>query len=301
MPALLLLAAVLRFAPVSLFRWAGAKSHAVAIVAPLIVEHLSRHKEARLVSLFYGTGAIEREVGYALPHREQIAAEACPELISLYRTLQTERTEKLVAGVKIIDLLAGRSRAGYLRARKLHNDAVDVAAEDAIGHAARFLWLSRFCYRGLWRVNSKGQMNVPPDPERLRKVKLPALEELVSVRAQVAHTRFFHSFRAALGEARENDVILSDPPFMGTWAGYTAEPFRAGDHVELAALLKHSARTGPVIAFNSPAAADLYDGWSQRIEIARANHVGARKRKVNEGAVELVFVAGLPATKRKVA
>ena len=94
---------------------------------------------------------------------------------------------------------------------------------DAVEVAARFIYLNKTCFNGLYRVNKAGRFNVPegkyvkPDicnADRLRRASA-ALQ-----RAQIVLGDFGRTVQPAAG-----DFIYCDPPYDGTFTGYQAAGF----------------------------------------------------------------------------
>src|SRR5258707_5557080 len=140
-----------------LFRWVGSKHHLVPRLAPLLREQLV-FGGGRIVSLFYGSGALEQAAALTEP---QLAAEANPELRCLYEQL-VHRPSQVHAALISLDASVSRNRAAFLRVR-----ALDAEALSPPDRALRFLWLSAMSFNGLVRVNCHGPHNVPPDTSGL--------------------------------------------------------------------------------------------------------------------------------------
>jgi DNA adenine methylase len=83
-----------------------------------------------------------------------------------------------------------------------------------IERAARLLYLNRTCWNGLFRVNVKGEFNVPIGT----KTKIFAsLDELIDVsRALSRATLHSSDFSALIRKAKRGDVVFADPPYFDT-------------------------------------------------------------------------------------
>ena len=115
-------------------------------------------------------------------------------------------------------------------------------SEDCVKRAARFITLNRTCFNGLYRVNGKGEFNVPIgsydkpticDGDNLRKASL-------SLRQSVAKISV-GDYKDSLHGARKGDFIYLDPPYSPTsktasFTGYTNSGFKAKDQEELAVI-----------------------------------------------------------------
>jgi DNA adenine methylase len=162
--------------------------------------------------------------------------------------------------------------------------------------AARFLWLSAMAFNGLWRVNSRGENNVGPDPARLAgKAPLPPMLVFERAAEAVREVEFWLDWGQALSRARAGDVVLADPPY-GTFSGYTAGGFGEQDHHALSIALevwmrRHGGEGGAVVAFNAPGARKLYS-WARVEEMARSGRVNS-KATARGRVAELLITAGL--------
>lgn len=100
----------------------------------------------------------------------------------------------------------------------------------AVDMAARFIFLNKTCYNGLYRVNSKGEFNVPygkyNNPKILHASNLRAASIALG-KANISFCNFFE-IRPKLG-----DFVYCDPPYYGTYANYAAEGFDEEDHRRL--------------------------------------------------------------------
>jgi DNA adenine methylase len=103
--------------------------------------------------------------------------------------------------------------------------------------ASRFIFLNRTCFNGMYRVNSKGQFNVPfgrynnptiCDEENLKKVS-GALQDVEII---------LEDYKNVLKKAKKGDFIYFDPPYYpinrtSNFTGYTSEGFFEKEQEEL--------------------------------------------------------------------
>lgn len=121
----------------------------------------------------------------------------------------------------------------YYRIRGL-----DPAGLTEIQRASRFLYLNKFGYNGLWRVNSKGQHNVPYGRYKNKKI----VDEETLYRASSALRKVkirCADFGLALEEAGPGMFVYLDPPYhplSGTirFTSYTAGSFGEEEQQRLA-------------------------------------------------------------------
>jgi len=95
----------------------------------------------------------------------------------------------------------------YYRIRK--EDAVRLPALD---RAARFIYLNRFCFNGLYRTNKKGHFNVPYASAKTGR--LPTLDELYKTATILSHAEIKgKDFEEVLQDVQPQDFVYMDPPY----------------------------------------------------------------------------------------
>lgn len=151
----------------------------------------------------------------------------------------------------------------YYRARDQFNQSRDSAAQ-----AARFIYLNKACFNGIYRVNQAGHFNVPyghkeppalPNRADLRR----AAEALAEVEVTAA------PFAEVLAEADEGDFVYLDPPYPplnGTsyFTHYTADRFGWDDQAEVAALFHDLSERGCLVMMSNadlPRIRQLFHGY----------------------------------------
>lgn len=99
---------------------------------------------------------------------------------------------------------------------KLHNECYyykmrSAQPSDPIDQAARFLYLNRTCYNGMYRVNKSGQFNVPIGTKKNCVYDLDLFDNYSKLLKDV---RILTSdFSPVIHATRENDLIFADPPY----------------------------------------------------------------------------------------
>lgn len=160
--------------------------------------------------------------------------------------------------------------------------------------AARFIYLNKTNYNGLYRVNSKGQMNVPfgdqgaadwVQAELLRRVNQflnledSSGEKLIVVKAC--------DYRETTALASESDFVYIDPPYVDTFTHYQSGGFGMEKQIELRDEVVRMTQAGvPVLLSNSNASAihELYTpelGFTlEVVDVRRAigSSSGSRRR-----------------------
>ncbi len=106
-----------------------------------------------------------------------------------------------------------------------------------VSRAARFIYLNKTAFNGLYRVNKKGEFNVP-----YGKYKNPNIcnEEMIkAISASLAGIEILLAdYKDVIIKAEEGDFIYMDPPYAAKnktskFTEYTSDGFSVDDHVEL--------------------------------------------------------------------
>jgi DNA adenine methylase len=147
------------------------------------------------------------------------------DLIVSYKVIQKNPVPLLEA---LQRHAAQHNEAYYYSVRSQHN------LRDPIAIAARFIYLNRTCYNGLWRVNGKGEFNVPfgryTNPRIVQSNNLWACHAAL----QGVDIRFgaFDGIAAKAG-----DFVYFDPPYHPTdetsFTKYSKSDFTESDQLRL--------------------------------------------------------------------
>ncbi|MDP2746440.1 Dam family site-specific DNA-(adenine-N6)-methyltransferase [Pseudomonas sp.] len=208
--------------PKPFIKWAGGKqalAHRLFQAFPADFE--------RFYEPFVGGGSVFLSLS---PHKA-IIGDQNQWLIDTYRAIQDSWEE--VASV--LDTLPN-TKEDFLRIRKMLPASLSLTER-----AAHFIYLNKTCFRGLFRVNQKGQFNVPYG-EYDRRYYDPFNLEAVSFALQETLIRP-GDFERALFDVSCDDFVYLDPPYYklgghSDFNRYTEMQFREQDHLRLAALCR---------------------------------------------------------------
>jgi DNA adenine methylase len=162
-----------------------------------------------------------------------------------------------------------------------------------VQRAARMIYLNKNGFNGLYRVNRKGEFNVPFG----QFAKAPANYDRNNILACSAALSSFvdiqsMDFEASVSRAVEGDLVYFDPPYVpatptSSFTSYTSTGFGLKEQERLAKLVRDLADRGVhVVASNSdtPIVRKLYEGCRlTRVEARRAiNSRGDKRGPVGE-------------------
>lgn len=242
----------MRPSPRPFLKWAGGKGRLVDEVLARFPSSFDGYCEP-----FLGGGAVFFELhrtAIAIDHRV-VLADANRDLVACYVAVR-DFPDQVVANLR--EMAKHTSREDYERVR-----AMDVGELASFERAARFIYLNRLCFNGLYRVNRAGKFNVPYgryrnprvlDEPNLRACSL-ALEGVTIVCGDAV--------RVAAVHARKDDLVYLDPPYdgAGSFAGFTAKGFRPADQNRLALLFRKLAARGATVVLSNadtPRVRELY-------------------------------------------
>ena len=181
---------------------------------------------------------------FALRPQVAVLADNCKDLIRTFRTVKSRASE-------VVDVLDGWpiNKEFFLSIR-----AEDPS--DSVIRAARFIYLNKTSFNGLYRLNRAGEFNVPYGGRRPTRIVEGRLISECS--ASLRPVRLLTApFNRVLRDTRTTDVVYLDPPYVvgdarSDFRGYTKDPFRWVDHGRLAEWASHHVEGGGrVIVSNS--------------------------------------------------
>lgn len=160
----------------------------------------------------------------------------------------------------------------YYRVRDSH-------PRSEVGAAAKFLFLNRTCWGGIYRLNRRGEFNVPFGNSGRPICKLSNV--VTASKAFNAARLACSDFEAVTEMAGLGDVVYADPPYTTRGAGngfvrYNERIFQWKDQLRLASAAKLAAERGAFVAvsgLNHFEFLDLYSGWWRAI-FPRSSTVG---------------------------
>ena len=266
-------------------KWVGGKSRLLPTLRPMMPSDVSDYVEAfagGLAVLF----ALEPKVAWINDNNS--------ELVNLYEVVRDSPDELIQA------LEAHKqedSKSHFYEVRGLDRDVSAFAGLSAVERAARFVYLNKTAYNGLWRVNRHGQMNAP-----YGRYKRPAIVNERGIRAVSAFfadrsvTFTTGDFTVTLDNVRPGSFVYLDPPYdpiseTAAYTGYTPCGFGRVDQERLRAYCDEiTSRGASFMLSNSdtPFINELYDGY--RIEKVKAPRAISCKGDGRKAVTEVVVM-----------
>ncbi|MGH7772739.1 MAG: DNA adenine methylase [Candidatus Binatia bacterium] len=248
-------------------RWAGSKRKLLPVLSNLVPKTFNRYVEP-----FAGSACLF----FALGTRQAILGDINDELMNMYLEVKNN-----VDGIiQCLSTFKCNERE-YYRVR-----AINPTQVAGVYRAARFIYLNRFCFNGLYRTNALGQFNVPygafksgalPTPDDLRACSV-ILRDVVLISGP---------FERTLEAVTAGDFVYIDPPYCIRSRRVFNEysHFSFGDN-ELRLLRSHLARLDQsgisfLVSYGvSREAYDLAKGYHRReVVVQRQIASFAKKRR----------------------
>ncbi len=234
-----------------------------------------------------------------LAPKRAVLNDANRELVIVYEVVRDE-VARLIARLEAMAtpyLAAGpdeRAELYYAERARTPDDRVDTAA--------RFIFLNKTCFNGLYRVNRRGEFNVPHGRYLTPRIlDEPALHAAALALRNVEITT--GDFGAVTGDARANDFVYFDPPFeplskTSSFTGYTEGAFSRHEQVRLKWLFDDLTDRGvAAMLSNSPAEwlVGVYEGEKRGYHLERTPARRAiNSRGDRRGVIDELIVTNYP-------
>ena len=195
-------------------KWVGGKRQLMFELLKNMPENYNRYFEP-----FIGGGALFFELQ---PDNAYIS-DMNEELINLYKVVR-DNVDELIADLQKHDI----SKEYFMEIRNIDRTEEYKSWSD-VKKASRFIYLNRTCFNGMYRVNSKGEFNVPfgnyKNPRILDENNLINCSNLLK-RTEIKHA----DFSEILKRVKKGDFVYFDPPYVplsetSSFTSYTKDGF----------------------------------------------------------------------------
>jgi DNA adenine methylase len=257
-------------------RWAGGKRWLVSYIAELTSDVTIRNYHEP----FAGGAAVF--FGISLGNHSYLS-DLNADLIETYAAVQ-EAPDKVWERLRQYR----NTEEGYYAARA-------TKPRTPATRAARFIFLNHTSFNGLYRVNLRGEYNVPFGYKA--SDNRPNLELLRSASARLkSATLAVGDFVGALQNVGEGDLVFLDPPYTvahnnNGFVKYNDRLFLFADQQRLSSMIDDLRDRGAYYVMTNAAHASiaaLFDKGDRRMETSRKNNVGG-KSAARGRATEYLF------------
>lgn len=227
-----------------LLKWAGGKHK----LAPMISDAFPGPCRGVYYEPFIGSGAVFFHRKVAGEVERAVLSDANAKLIELHIAVRDE-PEAVIA---CLQAMPDRQWEGHYYEMR---EAFNAGPHKGPLHAARFLWLNRAGFNGLYRENRAGGYNVPIG--RYDVLSIPTPEHIRGVSALLAGVELLTAgFQDVLPRVRAGDQVYCDPPYVplnatAAFTAYCKEPFGLHEQMELAHASMRAAFRGAQVVLSN--------------------------------------------------
>ena len=257
-------------------KWAGGKTQLIPYLLKYIPKEFNKYIEP-----FVGAGALF----FHLSHSMSIISDLNEDLMITYEVVRDD----VYSLINLLD--------SYVNDKWFFYKIRDLKPCDLpkVERAARFIYLNKTCFNGLYRVNKKGHFNVPYNNGSGKKYYAEKILHNASLslkKAQIFHGDY-HSILENFAE--DNDLVFLDPPYHpisknSDFKRYTKEFFYEDDQIELFNQFKILVEKGCFVILTNAAHQLIYDLYKDfRIETIETKRLISSNPNTRKGKDVIVI------------
>lgn len=266
--------------PKPFIRWVGGKSR--------LIPHLKKYlpPDASTIGIYYEPFLGSGSLFFDMQPSKAVLSDTNKELIDCYQAIK--RNPKAVSKY-LEEHIIKSSEDYYYKIRDEFNKS-----KPSFRRAAMFIYLNKTCFNGIYRVNKKGEFNVPygfKEPPFL-----PSETDLKTVHLSLKKVEILHcNYKEIIGKVKNEDFVYLDPPYpplngTSNFTHYTASRFSREDHHELYKFTKELASKGCKVLISNAAVPFIYSLYENEfniyeIEVTRYVKTDGERYKVKELAI----------------
>ena len=265
-------------------KWAGGKRQILDKLKKYIPKEFNVYYEP-----FVGGGAMLFE----LAPKNAVINDSNGELMNVFNILCNDKKYNKMC--KYLNKFERKhSEEFYYKLRNIDRNIKKFSKLNECKKAARTIYLNKACFNGLYRVNSKGEFNVPFGKKT--KVNTYDGENLLNVHSYLTMNNIdilCTDFEDACSTTKKGDFVYFDPPYdsdTSTFNSYTENGFNKDEQIRLANVFKDLDKKGVKVMLsnhNTILIKELYKDFNIHvIEAKRSINSNGKKR----GNVEEVIV-----------
>ncbi len=268
--------------PKPFVKWAGGKRQLIDTLFSNIPDSFNEYHEP-----FIGGGALYFKLWSEGRIKRAFLNDFNQDLIDAYRIIQSRPTE-------LINELKSEK---YKNEKEVYYEIRKSEPRDQIEKAARFIYLNKTAFNGLYRVNSKGGFNVPFG--KYTNPKICDEENIMLVSESLKKATLSNGdFSAVLKNAQKEDFVYFDPPYhpiskTSNFTSYTKLDFGEKDQLRLRDVYSKLNENGVYVMLSNstaPLIVELYSNYKTiRVDARRAINCKADGRGLVSELVALNY------------
>ncbi|WP_373762470.1 DNA adenine methylase [Weissella soli] len=232
-------------------KWVGGKRQLLPELAKYVPENFGTYFEP-----FIGGGAFF----LALHPAKAVINDFNPELINAWKIVK-EFPEELLT--KLAEHASKNTKEYYLDIRLTDRDG-RLENMTEIERAARFIYMLKTGFNGLWRMNKKGQNNVPYGSYKNPKITdTQTIQQVSTFLNSIQLEMRSGDFSKAVAGVSTGDFVYFDPPYIpltetSSFTSYSAE-FGYAEQLRLRDLVKTLHQSGVYVTLSNSDVPQIYE------------------------------------------
>jgi DNA adenine methylase len=281
-------------------KWAGGKGQLIEQISSFLPTSFKTGKVKKYFEPFLGGGAVYFWLADHYDFEKAYLYELNPSVAICYQVIQTN-IRKLVKELGSLEKEyissseKNREKLFYEKREEFNGFLKRKSANSHLRRAALLMFLNKTCFNGLYRVNSKGEFNVP-----FGRYKNPTIcneDNLFAVHDLLQNAEILCSdFEQCLENADNASFVYFDPPYRpisstASFTNYSKDSFNDNEQKRLRSVFGELDNRGAnVMLSNSDPKNvdpddnffdDLYDGYHiERLNATRLINCNAERRSV---------------------
>jgi DNA adenine methylase len=247
-------------------RWAGGKNWLIKHLSEILPKagYNNYHEP------FLGSGAVFLSLQ---PLNKSYLSDLNKELIAVYKTLKRD-PHSIVKCLKRFE-----------NTEDFYYEIREKSFDDPAKAAAKFIYLNQTSFNGIYRVNLKGEYNVPFG---YRTKEFLDEEALLRVSASLRRTSIFDGdFDDIRDNIQKKDLVFLDPPYTVShnnngFIKYNQKLFSLKDQERLSRLIDYIKRKGAFYVLTNAAhyrIIEIFEKGDTKLELSRASLIGGKQAK----------------------
>ncbi|MCT7510018.1 DNA adenine methylase [Aliarcobacter cryaerophilus] len=269
-------------------KWVGGKRGLLSQIIPHLPKKFNNYFEP-----FIGGGALFFELKNLglLENKEIFLFDINSELVNAYNVVKNNPHEL----VKELDNFKQKHSKEFYYEIRAWDRQDDFSIRRDIQRAARFIYLNKTCFNGLYRVNKKNQNNVPIG--NYKEPNICDVQTILNASEALQNVNILNvNYKEVLKYASKNDLVYFDPPYFpltqtSSFTSYSEFEFLEKEQIELFEIFKKLSQKGSNVAqsnSNTQFINDLYKKYKIHKIIFANRNINSKINK--RGKIEELLI-----------
>ena len=239
-------------------KWVGGKGQLLSEINKLYPVELGKNIN-KYAEILVGGGAVLFDILSKYKLDEVYISDKNLELINTYKSIR-DNVDILIKSLKEMEEqyipLDNENRKDYYYKKREEYNSLKINSEvNSIEKAVLFIFLNKTCFNGLYRVNKKGEFNVPMGA--YKKPKICDEENLKNVSLTLRNVKIVYAdYRESEKFIDDKTFVYIDPPYRplnitSSFTSYTENNFNDKEQIELAEYINVLNKKGAKIVISN--------------------------------------------------